>query len=90
MAAKRRKIVMEDFDFGTGQVAIPTDSGGQRQGTQIDPSAFLAALSGIRAFFAEGAPDDDDGSNGDFYFRSDGGTLTTIYQKRLGVWVGIV
>ena len=47
MAAKRRKIVMEDFDFGTDYVAIPTDSGGQRAGSQIDPSAFLAALSGI-------------------------------------------
>lgn len=37
-----------------------------------------------------GAPSNSNGSNGDFYFRRDGGTLTTIYQKRSGVWVGIV
>jgi hypothetical protein len=38
----------------------------------------------------EGAPDVNGGNNGDFYFRSDGGALTTIYQKRAGSWVGIV
>jgi hypothetical protein len=38
----------------------------------------------------EGAPSNGNGNNGDFYFRSDGGALTTIYQKRAGAWVGIV
>lgn len=38
----------------------------------------------------EGAPNNGNGNNGDFYFRSDGGALTTIYQKRTGAWVGIV
>lgn len=38
----------------------------------------------------EGAPDAGAGNNGDIYFRSDGGALTTIYQKRAGSWVGIV
>jgi hypothetical protein len=38
----------------------------------------------------EGAPSNGNGNNGDFYFRSDGGALTTIYQKRAGSWVGIV
>jgi hypothetical protein len=38
----------------------------------------------------EGAPSNGNGNNGDFYFRSDGGALTTIYQKRTGAWVGIV
>lgn len=37
-----------------------------------------------------GAPDNANGSNGDFYFRSDGGALTTIYHKRVGAWVGVV
>lgn len=37
-----------------------------------------------------GAPGAGLGSDGDFYFRTDGGALTTIYQKRAGAWVGIV
>lgn len=37
-----------------------------------------------------GAPDNAMGSDGDFYFRADGGAMTTIYQKQSGVWVGIV
>lgn len=37
-----------------------------------------------------GAPNNANGNNGDFYFRSDGGAGTAIYQKRAGSWVGIV
>lgn len=29
-------------------------------------------------------------ADGSFYFRLDGGSLTTIYQARVGAWVGIV
>ena len=37
-----------------------------------------------------GAPNNANGNNGDFYFRGDGGVLTTIYQRRAGAWVGVV
>jgi hypothetical protein len=37
-----------------------------------------------------GAPAAGLGLANDFYFRSDGGALTTIYQKRAGTWTGIV
>ena len=30
------------------------------------------------------------GNNGDFYFRTDGGTGTSIYMKRSGAWVAIL
>lgn len=40
--------------------------------------------------FGTGAPSSSAGNNGDFYFRADGGSLTTIYQKRAGAWVGVV
>lgn len=30
------------------------------------------------------------GVDGDFYFRSDGGAMTSIYQRRSGAWTGIV
>lgn len=41
-------------------------------------------------FFGAGAPSAGIGVNGSFWLRSDGGVLTTIYQKRAGTWVGIV
>lgn len=34
-----------------------------------------------------GVPTNSVGQNGDFYFRSDGGAGTAIYQRRGGVWV---
>ena len=42
-------------------------------------------------YFVSGAPPAGTlGSDGEFAFRTDGGALTTIYQKRAGVWVGVV
>lgn len=37
-----------------------------------------------------GAPSNGAGSDGWIYLRSDGGSGTTIYHKRAGVWVGII
>lgn len=37
-----------------------------------------------------GAPNNANGADGDFYFRSDGGAGTSIYHRRAGAWVGIV
>ena len=37
-----------------------------------------------------GAPNNANGNDGDFYFRADGGALTTVYHKRAGAWVGVV
>ena len=37
-----------------------------------------------------GAPSNSDGSNGDYYFRSDGGVATHIYFKSAGSWAGII
>ena len=41
-------------------------------------------------YAGSGAPNNANGNDGDFYFRSDGGVLTTIYQRRAGAWVGVV
>ena len=38
MALKRRKILQEDLDLGTGTTAVPSDSGGTQTGTQINPA----------------------------------------------------
>lgn len=54
-------------------------------GTPAAATQTAAGLSG-----GTGAPSNSDASDGDFYFRSDGGALTSIYHKRAGAWVGIV
>lgn len=46
--------------------------------------------SAVSLFAGTGAPVNADGVNGSFYFRSDGGALTSIYMKRAGAWIGIV
>lgn len=58
--------------------------------TIVRPSNWneLHTLNGLSS--GAGAPSDLNGSNGDFYLRSDGDALSTIYQKRSGVWVGII
>ena len=48
------------------------------------------AQSASALFGGSGAPNNSNGNNGDIYFRSDGGALTTVYQRRAGAWVGIV
>lgn len=49
-----------------------------------------AAQTAAGLYGGTGAPNNANGANGDFYFRSDGGALTTIYHKRAGVWVGVI
>lgn len=49
-----------------------------------DPQLNLKITAGT------GVPNNLQGSDGWIFLRSDGGAGTTIYHKRLGVWVGIV
>jgi len=76
-------ILPEFGTIGSGRHIYPgVPGGGQQQVT-----GFLA---GTGAPLNSGTGPNAGGNNGDFYFRSDGGPMTTIYQKRAGVWVGIV
>jgi hypothetical protein len=65
-------------------------------GAQLDCAGFpivnmLAfSVNGVIQRYGSGPPSDGSEPDGSFYFRSDGGTLTTMYQARSGVWVGIV
>jgi len=52
------------------------------------PAGAQQANAGLLA--GTGAPNNANGNNGDFYFRSDGGSGTSIYMKRAGAWVGII
>lgn len=71
-------------DNGTTVAAI-TNKGGVRPGTPTGAAQTEATI-----YAGTGAPNNADGANGDIYIRSDGGSLTTIYQKRTGTWTGIV
>lgn len=49
-----------------------------------------AAQTNTALYGGSGAPNNANGNNGDFYFRSDGGAGTRIYFKTGGSWTGIV
>lgn len=76
MSAKRRKLVLEDFNGGSGTVLVPTDSGGTRIGTQIDTST----LSG---FTAEGT-----GAQRRLYSSKVGEIVSVADYGALGDWDG--
>ena len=60
-------------------------------GNKIFPGTDAGVTQTVAGLYAgTGAPNNANGNNGDFYFRSDGGVLTRIYFKTAGAWVGIV
>jgi hypothetical protein len=62
-----------------------------RFATKIFPGTDAGALQTAAGIYGgTGAPNNANGNNGDFYLRSDGGALTSIYMKRAGSWVGVV
>lgn len=64
-------------------------AGSFRAGKYIYPGTPAGAQQTASGLLAgTGVP--TGGNNGDFYFRGDGGTGTSIYMKRAGVWVAIV
>jgi hypothetical protein len=50
----------------------------------------FAGAATIRVYGDSGAPATANGINGDVYVRKDGGSMTTVYQKRAGAWVAIL
>jgi hypothetical protein len=84
------------IDSGGNVVANMGSAGLYTNGTLNAQRAIYPATPAIArqtacALWAgSGAPNNSNGSNGDIYFRSDGGAGTTIYQRRSGAWVGIV
>lgn len=68
-----------------------TTSGKVVGADKFHPGTDAGAIQTACGIYAgTGAPNNANGVNGDFYFRSDGGTGTSIYMKRAGSWVGIV
>jgi len=79
------------FYNGTGNVLTLNINGTLSAANKFYPAQDTAALQTSCALYAGvGAPNNANGANGDIYFRSDGGALTTVYQRRAGTWAGIV
>jgi hypothetical protein len=83
----------------SGQSVAATDvfPADQLVGTTFQTKGVTAAQ--IKTFiglgnvtFGSGAPNNANGSNGDFYFRSDGTVSgnTVVYHKESGSWVALV
>lgn len=76
------------LSWGTAYI---TQLGVINAGAQIYPGTPAGAQQVVAGLLGNaGIPNNAQGNNGDFYFRSDGAALTTIYQRRAGIWVGIV
>jgi hypothetical protein len=75
----------------TSQMVFSGDDGSAQLTGSLYPATDAKAAQTACALRAgNGAPNNANGNNGDVYFNSAGGALTTIYQKRAGAWVGIV
>lgn len=74
------------------QSSMEIEAGGRvKTRTKISPGTDAGAYQTACGLYAgTGAPSNANGADGDFYFRSDGGALTTVYQRRAGTWTGIV
>ena len=58
---------------------------------KIYPATDAAATQSAAGLYAgTGAPNNANGADGDIYFRSDGGALSTVYQRRAGTWTGVL
>lgn len=68
----------------------PIDGPIELAGQLYPATPALAGQLATAIYAGTGAPSNANGNNGDIYFRSDGGALTTIYQRRAGAWVGII
>lgn len=73
---------------GTGIVGVV---GFLQTSTGIYAGTPAAGVQGNTAIYGgTGAPNNANGNNGDYYFRSDGAAATHIYFKSAGVWAGII
>ena len=55
----------------------------------VTQSLAVSVVSGLR--YGAGAPNNADGSNGNYYFRSDGAMAGQyIYHKVAGAWVNVL
>ena len=56
----------------------------------VKKTTFTALINGVGLRVGTGAPNNADGSNGDYYFRRDGGIGTHLYFKTAGAWGAVI
>lgn len=80
--------VLQWLNSAYGAVILQVnDAGALSVYSALYPATPASAAQTASAIYAgTGAPNNADGGNGDFYFRSDGGAATCLYQKRAGAW----
>lgn len=72
-------------------ITLNKNGGPVRTGGPLYPGTPASApQSDVGLYAGPGVPDPAFGANGDFYFRSNGGAGSSIYQNRVGVWVAIL
>lgn len=79
--------------IGTADAMTLSTAGVLSVKNKIYPGSDAAALQSAAGIYAgSGAPNNANGTNGDFYFRSDGtaGSANLIYHREGGAWVGII
>jgi hypothetical protein len=70
---------------------VPGDKGDERsiesrvRALEFGNQRELGIVQGL--LIGAGVPNNNVGSNGMFYFRTDGGAGSCLYQRRGGVWV---
>lgn len=75
---------------GTLATTAQLDDGQNYTGTLRPPKDDGTAQTACAIYAGSGAPNNANGANGDFYFRSDGGVGTYLYHKAGGAWAGIL
>lgn len=76
---------------GSGNNISRLNDKGELSVKKLQPGSDAGTLQFTNGIFmGTGAPSNANGTNGDFYFRIDGGGGTSVYMKRAGSWVGIV
>lgn len=84
--------ILNDGTIGTAY-SFNTSQGGTAFSGVLAPPADGGGAQGVCHLYAgNGAPNNGNGANGDFYFRGDGTQAgnTVIYHKQSGAWVALI
>lgn len=84
-------VMLQGTDTIAQEVARLEQTGIFTTINKIYPGTDAKAFQTSCGLYANtGAPNNANGADGDFFFRADGGALTTIYQRRAGTWTGLI
>ena len=82
-----------DIGIGIDTTGSPVAGINASFGVRIFPCTDAGAVQAVSGLFAgNGAPNNANGANGDFYLRGDGTQAgnTVIYHKEAGAWIALI